>query len=140
MSNVLIITDDLHIADNMTKSFMAAGWHSRQMDLMKFISHDNHAVTQHYQCALLHVDKYFADKYEHLIDDVSEVIKSCTVNMPIYLTFEDCYDHRFYWWRLRSKRIYEAFEDARAMQEIIQEITKLETTPQNRATYVSPMG
>lgn len=140
MSNALIITDHLQTAQHIKNSFMTAGWSARQMDLMKFISHDNQEVAQQYQCALLHVDNKFADKYGHLIDDVSEIIKSCTANMPIYLTFEDTYDHRFYWWRLRSKRIYEIVEDESVMQEIVQEITKLETLMQNRAAYVSPMG
>lgn len=140
MSNALIITDHLQTAQHIKNSLTAMGWDSRQIDLMKFISHDNQEVAQHYQCALLHVDKNLADKYSHLIDDVSEIIKSCTANMPIYLTFEDSYDHRFYWWRLRSKRVYEAVDDAATMQEIIEEITKLEAVMQNRSAYVSPMG
>jgi len=140
MSNALIITDHLNTAQQIENSFTAANWSACQMDLMKFISHDNQEVARQYRCALLHVDKHFADKYAHLIDDVSDIIKSCAANMPIYLTFEENYDHRFYWWRLRSKRIYEAVEDESTMQDIIQEITKLETVMQNRAAYVSPMG
>lgn len=140
MSNALIITDHLHTAQHIQNSLNTAGWKARQMDLMKFISHDNQQVAQHYQFALLHVDKQFADKHSHLIDDVSEIIKSCAANMPIYLTFEENYDHRFYWWRLRSKRIYEVAEDESTIHDIVQEITKLETVMQNRAAYVSPMG
>lgn len=140
MSEVLIITDHLQTANYFRRSFMATGWNARQIDLMKFISHDNQEVALHYQCALLHIDRNFTDKYGHLIDDIAEIIKSYTINMPIYLTFEDSYDHRFYWWRLRSKRIYETVEDESTIREITEEITKLETIINNRATYVSPMG
>jgi len=140
MLNALIITDHSYVADHIESSLTASGWNSRRLDLMKFISHDNQEVAQQFQCAILHVDKNLAAKYGHLIDDVSEMIKSCTANIPIYLTFEDNYDHRFYWWRLRSKRIYEAVEDESTIQEIVQEITKLETIMQNRASYVSPMS
>jgi hypothetical protein len=93
-----------------------------------------------YQCALLFVDKVFVDKYSNLIDDVSETIKSCAANMPIYLSFEENYDNRFYWWRLRSKRVFECVGDSAAMQEIIKEITKLEISMQNLRAYVSPMS
>lgn len=139
MSNALIIADNLHIATHMQSSFAEVGWVAHQTDLMKFMSHDNQSLAQHYQCALLFVDKNFATKYSSLIDDVSETIKSYASSMPIYLVFEENYDHRFYWWRLRSKRVYEMVDDATA-QEIIQEITKLETSMQNTAAYVSPMG
>lgn len=140
MSNALIITDNLDITCAVKKSFSAVGWHAHQFDLMKFLSHDNQDVAMHYQCALLFVDKTFIEKYSNLIDDVSETIKSCAANMPIYLSFEENYDNRFYWWRLRSKRIFEGVEDEDTMQEIIQEITKLETSMQNRPAYVSPMS
>lgn len=140
MPNALIITDHLNTAQEIKNSFAAADWNTRQIDLMKFISHDNQEMAQQFQCALLYVDKNFPEKYAHLIDDVSDIIKSYAAKMPIYLTFEENYDHRFYWWRLRSKRVYETVEDAISLKDVIQEITKLENLTQNRTAYVSPMS
>jgi hypothetical protein len=140
MSNALIITDNLDTTSAVKEGFSAIGWHAHHLDLMNFLSHDNQDVAMQYQCALLFVDKVFVEKYSNLIDDVSETIKSCAANMPIYLSFEENYDNRFYWWRLRSKRIFECVGDTAAIQEIIREITKLETSMQNLRAYVSPMS
>jgi len=139
MSNILIITDNLHLSYAVKTRFVAAHWRANDVDLMNFISHDNRAETTQYQCAVLFVGKGFADKYSHLIDDVSESIKSYAANMPIYLAFEDNYDNRFYWWRLRSKRIFESVDDDAVIEALVHGITNLENSMQGRA-YVSPMG
>jgi hypothetical protein len=138
MPNVLIISDSLNISGLISAGFLAAGCTTQSVDVLKFIDNGNE-VLKNSLCALLFIDSDFIKRSASLIDEIDQKIKSCASLMPIYLIFEDDYDPSFATWRLKARRLYESINQGQRVQEVVKEITKLESYMNSRYSYCSPM-
>ena len=138
MPNVLIISDSLNITGLISAGFLAAGCTTQSMDVLKFIDNGNE-VLKNSLCALLFIDSDFIKRSASVIDEIDQKIKNCASRMPIYLMFEDDYDPYFATWRLKARRLYESINQNQRVEEVVKEITKLESNMNSRYSYCSPM-
>jgi hypothetical protein len=138
MPNVLIISDSLNIPGLISTGFLAAGCTTQSMDVLKFIDNGNE-VLKNSLCTLLFIDSDFIKRSASFIDEIDQKIKNCASRMPIYLIFEDDYDPCFSAWRLKARRLYESINQSKRVQEVVKEITKLESNMNSRYSYCSPM-
>lgn len=139
MTHALIISNNMYMASLLSAGLIAAGWKSEHISLSTLLSIGSH-LTEHHQFALLHIDQEFMRRFSGVIDEMSAIVKNCASYLPIYLTFEQAYDHRFYLWRLRAKRLFEFTNSEEKIKAIIDEISKLESRTHNERACVSPTG
>lgn len=139
MTHALIISNNVYMASVLSAGLIAAGWKSEHINLSTLLNIGSH-LTQHHHFALLHIDQEFIKRFSGVIDEMSAMVKNCASYLPVYLTFEQAYDHRFYLWRLSAKRLFEFTNSEEKIKAVIEEISKLESRTHDARACVSPTG
>jgi hypothetical protein len=137
MSNVLIISEDFELTNQIRSNFEDAGWTSQNVTMISMIGRGSELMKTK-SCGILVVDTSF-NQYGSLVVEMSAVIRNCSMHAPLYLIFKGEHDPIFDAWAKYAKRTFQsAIHPLRAAQAI-EEITRLETSSVPREAYYSPM-
>jgi len=137
MSNVLLISEDFVLTNQIRSSFDSMGWASENITLISMMGQGSELMKDK-SCGILVVDAGL-NRYGSLIVEMSAVIRNCSMHAPLYLIFKGEYDRIFDAWAKYAKRTFQsAIHPLRAIQAI-EEIIRLETSSVPREAYYSPM-
>lgn len=137
MSNVLLISEDLALTNQMRLSFDSVGWTSENNTLISMMGQGIELMKDK-SFGILVVDSGY-NRYGSLIVEMSAVIRNCSMHAPLYLIFKGEYDRLYDAWVKHAKRTFQsAIHPLRATQAI-EEIIRLETNAVPREAYCFPM-
>jgi hypothetical protein len=137
MSNVLLISEDFVLTNQIRSSFDSVGWASENITLISMIGQGSELMKGK-SCGILVVDAGF-NRYSSLVLEMSTLIRNCSIHAPLYLIFKGEYDRIFDAWSKYAKRTFQsAIHPLRATQAI-EEIIRLQTSAVSREAYCSPM-
>lgn len=137
MSNVLLISDDFVLTNQIRSSFDSAGWTSENITLISMMGQGSELMKDK-SCGILVVDTGF-NRYGSLVVEMSAVIRNCSKHAPLYLIFKGEYDRIFDAWAKYAKRTFQSAIPPLRTTQAIEEIIRLETSSVPREAYYSPM-
>ena len=137
MSKALIISEDNVLTNQIRSSFEDVKWTAEDVSLVNMVGLGSDLV-QNKSCSILVVDAGYMH-YKSLIEETSEVFRSCARHAPFYMIFKGEYDQIFDSWGKHAKRIFQSTMQPQRATQAIKEIIRLETSDAPRQTYYSPM-
>ncbi|HEY9268303.1 MAG TPA: hypothetical protein VIO39_02480 [Methylotenera sp.] len=137
MSNVLLISEDFVLTNQILSSFDSMGWVAENVTLISMIGQGSELMKDK-SCGILVVDAGFS-RYSSLVLEMSAVIRNCSMHAPLYLIFKGEYDRIFDAWSKHAKRTFQSAVHPLRATQAIEEIIRLETSSVPRETYYSPM-
>jgi hypothetical protein len=138
MSKALIISDNISMTCAMENEFSLAGWSSDSISVSSMMLRGI-ASKRDLQCVALVVDKDFRKRIGSVIEEMSNMISSCSKLSPLYLMFEGDYDSSFASWLYHTKRLFKQTMHQRNLQEAIHEVIRLESEEAIGVALESPM-
>jgi hypothetical protein len=137
MSNLLLISEDFVLTNQISSSFKGVGWASQNVTMISMMGRGSELMHDK-SCSILVVDNGF-NQYGSLIAQLSTIVREYSIHAPLYLIFRGEYDRIFDAWAKYAKRTFQsAMQPLRATQAI-SEIIRLETSAIPRQSYYSPM-
>lgn len=137
MSNVLLISEDFVLTNQIRSSFDSEGWATETVTLISMMGKGSELMKDK-SCGILVVDSGF-NRYGGLIVEMSAVIRNCSMHAPLYLMFKGEYDRIFDAWAKHAKRTFQSAVHPLRATQAIEEIIRLETSTVPREAYYSPM-
>lgn len=137
MSNVLLISEDFVLSNQISSSFDSAGWTTENVTLISMMGKGS-VLMKDKSCDILVVDSSF-NRYGSLIVEMSAVIRNCSLHAPLYLIFKGEYDRIYDAWAKHAKRTFQSAVHPLRATQAIKEIIRLETSTVPREAYYSPM-
>lgn len=137
MSNVLLISEDFVLTNQIRSSFDSMGWASENVTLISMMGQGSELMKDK-SCGILVVDAGF-NRYSNLVLEMSVVIRYCSMHAPLYLIFKGEYDRIFDAWAKHAKRTFQSAVHPLRATQAIEEIIRLETSAVPREAYYSPM-
>jgi hypothetical protein len=137
MSKVLLISEDFVLTNQMSASFENVGWASENVTLISMMGQGRQLMNDK-SCSILVVDTGL-NRHESLIAEMTAVIRSFSIQAPLYLMFKGEYDRIFDIWAKYAKRTFQLAIHPQITTQVIKEIIRLETSAVPRQAYYSPM-
>jgi hypothetical protein len=137
MSNLLLISEDFVLTDQISSSFENVGWASQNVTMISMMGQGSELMHDK-SCSILVVDAGFY-RYGGLVVQMSAVIRNCSLHAPFYLIFKGEYDRIFDVWAKHAKRTFQSAIQPFKATQAISEIIRLETSSVAREAYYSPM-
>jgi hypothetical protein len=137
MSNVLLISEDFVLTNQIRSSFDSEGWATETVTLISMMGKGSELMKDK-SCGILVVDSGF-NRYSSLVLEMSAVIRNCSIHAPLYLIFKGEYDRIFDAWAKYAKRTFQSAVHPLRATQAIEEIIRLQTSTIPREAYYSPM-
>jgi len=137
MPNLLLISEDFALTNQISSGFEKVGWNSESVSLIAMIGQGSELIKDT-SCSIFVIDAGF-HRYTSLVSEMSVIIKESSMNAPLYLMFKGEYDRLFDGWTKHAKRIFQSTMQPLRATQAIAEIIRLETSSVPRDAFYSPM-
>lgn len=137
-SKVLVISDNQVMTNRIETKFSNAGWLIEALTTHSMIGQGS-IVARNHHCIVMVIDANFRKHFGSIVSEMSALIKNCVSHAPIYLLFEDDYEHCYSSWLPYVKHFFELGNQKNSLLDAIQNIVRLEKRGVHRSAFVSPM-
>jgi hypothetical protein len=137
-SRMLVISDNQLMIKAVETKLFNAGWFTETLTTHAMMGHGS-IITRNHDCIILVIDANFRKSFGSILFEMGAIIKNCAAIAPIYLLFEDNYEHCYSSWLPCVKQFFELDSNQNILIETVQHIVKLEKKGVPRSVFFSPM-
>ncbi len=138
MKKILIISDNLDMVSFIETKLSNAGWLNENISTNSIMARNSTYVRNNHFIVMI-VDAHFVKRFGSIVDEMSAMIRNCSMHTPLYLLFEGGYEPCFASWVQHTKRRFKLTMHDHHLRDAISEIIRLESEYVSRTSFCSPM-